>query len=142
MHPAMTQPLVQANVATTELEDFDINAEIAKLDEQLGSDVLDANQTCTIVPMKLEPGTETTTTAPNEQVLPTPVAAIKLEDHHVEDAELSDLLASNSPSNQKSVANPMSEGDVCFGGFEGYARSNFEQTFKVGAGPSREGVPP
>jgi len=112
MHPAMTQPLVQANVATTELEDFDINAEIAKLDEQLGSDVLDASQTCTIVPMKLEPGTETTTTAPNEQVLPTPVAAIKLEDHNVDDAELSDLLASNSPSNQKSVANPMSEGDV------------------------------
>lgn len=136
MHPAMTQPPTHVVAASNDL-DFDINAEIAKLDEQLGSNSPEANQTCIIVPIKHEPDMPSTTVianakveanavscmttnyttlsaseTTNDQVLPTPVAAIKMEDHDADAAELSDLLASNSSSEEHQISNAIPEGDV------------------------------
>jgi len=146
-HPAMTQHSTQARAVSNDL-DFDINVEIAKLDEQLRLDTADANQTCTVVPMKQEPVTNTTiliidakveantatcpptnyTTIPtseatNHQVLPTPMAAIKMEDHDTDAVELSDLLASNGPSEEHVISNPMTEGDV--GDVEEYLNNEY-----------------
>jgi len=138
-NPIATQARAASNdlVPTLSVNEFDINAEIAKLDEQLGSDTPDANQTCTIVPMKEEPETSPTRPIANikveanavvcpptnytsisasettkYQVLPTPVAAIKLEGHDADAAELSDLLAPNNSSEDHASSNTMPEGDV------------------------------
>mmetsp|Transcript_21623 Transcript_21623/g.51232 ORF Transcript_21623/g.51232 Transcript_21623/m.51232 type:complete len:530 (-) Transcript_21623:522-2111(-) len=125
-----TQPVAQPKVASNDLptslslNNFDINAEIAKLDEALGEDAADVTEALqasivivkednnTTLPITIsgvknnavacQPTNYSTmevlspeTTAP--QILPTPVDAIKMEDHDVDHAELRDLLATSIP---------------------------------------------
>jgi hypothetical protein len=149
-HPAMAQSPTQAIVASIDL-DFDINAEIAKLDEHLEAEAQDANQMCTIIPIKQEPETSTTipiiiavhcppttnyttipaseTTTNDEVVLPTPVAAIKMEDHDADAAELNDLLASNSASeDHHAISNPLAGGDV--GDVSEYLKNEYQNEYQ------------
>lgn len=133
-HPSTTQPT----------EDFDVDAEIAKLE----SVAADFNETCTIVPMKEEPSTHYTIpeTVPEVEVLvpytlepipevevppavadcsaipapdttndlglPIPMVAIKMEEHNADDVELSDLLATNSSSEDHAMSNPVQQDDL------------------------------
>jgi len=127
-HPVIAH-LSTHTSASNEL-DFDINAEIAKLDEQLVSDAQESDQTCMIIPIKKEPETtakvlitnsqlkaEANTVAcpptnyttisasetTNDHILPNPMAA-----DDADAAELSDLLASNNAAED----HLMPEGDV------------------------------
>jgi len=151
-HPAMIQSPIQAPVASIDL-DFDINAEIAKLDEHLEAEAAqDANQICTIIPIKQEPETSTTiriaavagppttnyttipaseTTTNDQVVLPTPVAAIKMEDHDDDAAELNDLLATNSTSEEHHViSNPLAVGgDV--GDVSEYLKNEYQTLYQI-----------
>lgn len=140
-HAPMAQlPSTQVTDASTTNDlDFDINAEIAKLDELASDDpVPDLNDTCTIVPVKPEVDTSipipisnvkvepsavavpppsysaiSTSEATNDdQVLPTPVAAIEMDVLDAEDADMVEILASNSSSEEHDIGNPMAEGDV------------------------------
>jgi len=127
--PAIAHDSVTANAPSNDL-DFDINAEIAKLDEQLVSDAQESNQTSIIIPINKEP--ETTTTVPimntqlkieatkvacpttnyttisaskttNDHILPAPMAA-----DDADAAELNDLLAPNNSAEEHLIT----DGDV------------------------------
>lgn len=117
-HPAITHPATEATPGTTDDLDLMINQEIAKLDELASEDAAGLTETCTIVPEVKVPysipdpvveapvpystipevsvGTYPAPEASSDQVLPTPVAAIKMEEHDADAQELSDLLATNS----------------------------------------------
>lgn len=153
-HPAVADPPTETPATSSDL-DFDINAEIAKLDEQLGSDVPGDTQTCTIVPIKQELGTGSTvaiadanveangvapmdytttisaTEVTNENVLPTPVDSIKMEDHDADAAELNDLLATTSST--EDISNPLAEGDVGDVSVSDYLKAEFPQDSAVRA---------
>jgi len=125
-HPAIAHDSTQASAPSHDL-DFDINAEIAKLDEQLASDSQESNQPCMIIPIKQEPETTTSIPITNTQIKVeantvncppsnyTTISASKATDDHIlpasmaaDAAELSDLLAPNDSTED----HLMSEGDV------------------------------
>ena len=119
-HPAISHPATEATPGTTDDLDFVINQEIAKLDE-LASET----GTCTIVPEAKVPfsipdpaveapmpyssipqvseGTYPAPDASRDQVLPTPVAAIKMDEHDADAQELRNLLATNSSEDHTPV---------------------------------------
>lgn len=48
----------------------------------------------------------------NDHVLPTPVASIQMDDHDADAAELSDLLGTNSSSEDHAIGNPVQQDDL------------------------------